>query len=1009
MNGKHVRKAALCVALAACLGSIAPMALAQDGAVVGRLVTESGQQLGGATVTVRNPQTGFARSATVNADGSYRIPLLPPGTYQMELAVAGAAPAQVGEVVVTLGNATTVNVPVGAISTLGTIEVRAPQVISMVDVTSTESAMNISRQDLARLPVDQDLKSVAMLAPGVIAGKSSLGSQGISFGGSSVAENSVYIDGLNVTDFYNRVGFSSAPFAFFQEFQVKTGGYSVEYGRTTGGVINAVTRSGTNEFHAGAEMTAEPSAWQSSPHDYYLADGDPYLISSHDGATNNKLNLWASGAIVKDRLFFFGMYEARDTRNFNTSNDGATFNNGNADNGFWGAKLNWMINDNHSLSLLGFSDKNENVADVYSYDYLTGTRGNQTNTIFTNTGGDNYALTYNGQFTDNFVMTAMIGENKRDYSNKSQFDVECNRVVSEAGIAPPGIPLGCTSNSAVESRLDKRNAGRLDFEWTLGDHLLRFGLDREENTSTYERVYPGPGAIYYNVYHVTPGATLSNGSPVPAGADAYVRARRYEIAGEFETINSAYYLEDNWSVTPNLLLNIGLRLEAFDNKDGEGRSYIKMDDMVAPRFGASWDIKGDGTMKLFGNVGRYFLPVANVINIKQAGGLLDERTYYVLDGWQTLEFNGSPYQVPVLGAQIGPVDTSQGDGTVGDLRSEVDRDMDPVYQDEAILGFQQSINEAWSYGVRGIYRKLHNAIDDMEISATGACGPDGYVGWVMANPGKNVTVWGDTNCDGDADGWVNVDTSKEGWAMYRQDGLDADGDPIMTYIGQRGWDEPKRDYKALELQLDRAWDGKWSMNASYTLAYGRGNAEGPVNSDTDFADTGRTENFDDPFVNLNGYGYLSNDRRHQFKIRGAYAITDNWLVGATLDARSGGPITGFGVGNPYDATAYHSYYVCVENCDSTFSGERVYAHSSRGGFGRMPWSYELGASVTWLKSFDETNLRVKFAVYNLTNQQKKLSVNQEYEGAIGSPNELFGYPESFQAPRYAQLVVTLDY
>src|SRR5699024_3125015 len=146
----------------------------------------------------------------------------------------------------------------------------------------------------------------AMLAPGVVSGKSSLGSQGISFGGSSVAENSVYIDGLNVTDFYNRVGFSSAPFAFFQEFQVKTGGYSVEYGRTTGGVINAVTRSGTNDFHAGAEMTVEPSAWQSSAKDYYLSNGDPYIIASRDGGTHNKLNVWGSGAIVKDRLFFFG-------------------------------------------------------------------------------------------------------------------------------------------------------------------------------------------------------------------------------------------------------------------------------------------------------------------------------------------------------------------------------------------------------------------------------------------------------------------------------------------------------------------------------------------------------------------------------------------------------------------------------------------------------------------------------------------------------------------------------
>ncbi|HBK46133.1 MAG TPA: TonB-dependent receptor, partial [Xanthomonadaceae bacterium] len=158
-----------------------------------------------------------------------------------------------------------------------------------------------------------------LLAPGVVSGKSSLGSQGISFGGSSVAENSVYIDGLNVTDFYNRVGFSSAPFAFFQEFQVKTGGYSVEFGRTTGGVINAVTRSGTNDFHAGVEMTAEPSAWGLGGRDYIGPDGELYYVSSRDGGTHNKLNVWGSGAIVKDRLFFFGMYEARDTHVFTPS------------------------------------------------------------------------------------------------------------------------------------------------------------------------------------------------------------------------------------------------------------------------------------------------------------------------------------------------------------------------------------------------------------------------------------------------------------------------------------------------------------------------------------------------------------------------------------------------------------------------------------------------------------------------------------------------------------------
>ncbi len=111
------------------------------------------------------------------------------------------------------------------------------------------------------------------------------------------------------------------------------------------------------------------------------------------------------------------------------------------------------------------------------------------------------------------------------------------------------------------------------------------------------------------------------------------------------------------------------------------------------------------------------------------------------DGWDIREQNGVQYAYPILGPQFGYYD-GQGNGTVGDLRAEVDHDLDPVYLDEFILGFQQILDGAWSWGVRGIYRRLNNAIDDMEISATGACGPDGYVGWVVANPGEVATVWG---------------------------------------------------------------------------------------------------------------------------------------------------------------------------------------------------------------------------------------------------------------------------
>ena len=75
----------------------------------------------------------------------------------------------------------------------------------------------------------------------------------------------------------------------------------------------------------------------------------------------------------------------------------------------------------------------------------------------------------------------------------------------------------------------------------------------------------------------------------------------------------------------------------------------------------------------------------------------------------------------------------------------------------------------------------------------------------------------------------------------------------------------------------------------------------------------------------------------------------------------------------------------------------------------MPFTYELGLSTTWAKQFGDANLRVKFAVYNVTNQQKKLSVDQTLEDDIGHHNETFLWPTSFQSPRYAQLVVSLNY
>jgi hypothetical protein len=994
MNKKRLMRAG--PALLALAAAAAVHAASGDGSLIGHLTAADNKAVSGAEVTARNPDTGFTRTVKADADGFYRFPYLPVGTYQVEAMQDGKSLGSLNDVTVNLGAATTADLELGG-ERLDVVQVVGSRIVTAVDVKSTEIATNVSREELERLPVERDLLSVALLAPGISKGHTFGTTSGISFGGSSVAENTIYINGLNVTDFYNRIGFSSVPYAFYKEFQVKTGGYSVEFGRTTGGVINAVTRSGTNEFEFGTEVLWEPSSLQASGSDHFDRSGDNYLISSYDEYDRQNVNVYASGPIVKDKLFFFAMYEARDYEKTNTNDTAGRINKGKADDAFWGAKLDWQISDRHLLELLAFSDENSTATRIYGFDYPSGATEGYQNTSFVDNGGMNWAATYTGYLTDSLSMKVLYGENERKSEQNSLNDLNCSRIIDQR----TGDDEGCTTSTSVAKRTDDREAARVDFEWDLGDHQLRFGLDHEKNTSDYFSHYPGD-RLRYEIFETEPGATLGNGATVPAGVTAYVRTRQQENEGVFETTNSAYYLEDNWSVTPDLVLNAGVRVEAFDNKNSEGDSYIKIDDMIAPRFGFSWDMRGDNRTKLFGNAGRYFLPVANVNNIKQAGGQLDERYYYAFEGYAPFEYNGESYQQPILGAQIGGVDNRFGDGVVGDLRGEVDKDMDPVYQDELILGFQSMIDDKWSWGVRGIYRKLHNAIEDMTVSSMGiVCdGEPVSAGSVMGNPGRPITLFTDTNCDGENDAYVTVDTARAGYALFDDDG---------NYVGEAGYSKPKRDYKAIEFMIDRAWDDKWSMNASYTLSFSKGNAEGPVNSDSNFDDTGRTEAFDDPWVNYGADGYLPNDRRHQFKLRGSYAVTSNWEVGATLGVTSGRPISAIGSGNPFDGGNYWSFFICTENCLSGVPSERVYELRGRGNEGRTPWLYDLGANVTYRHSFSAADLRLKLTIYNLLNQQHATQVDDRLEPDIGVHNEFYLLGDGYQTPRYATLTFNLDF
>lgn len=1024
---RPVHKTLLSIATAIALGVMSvPPVLAQSatGAVAGR--GNAGDQ-----ITVTNQATGLSRTVTVNDDGSYRLSQLPVGDYRMQAVRAGQALGAPIQVNVELGGTTTVDLgSEGGVTNLGAVQVVGARVVNRVDVYSTESATNVSREEIARLPVDQSLTSVALLAPGVIGGNSSFG--GISFGGSSVAENSVFINGLNVTDFYRRQSFSTAPFAFFREFQVKTGGYSVEFGRSTGGVINAVTRAGSNEFESGIEFTFEPDAWRARADDHYFEgrDASGALQTATFRASRNtqnfsKYNVWASGPIVRDRLFFFAMYEQRDDTSRFTNQVGDRFTDSRSDNGFWGTKLDWNITDDHLLELLAFSDDGDTLQSTTAYDFARGTRSGVPGVATLASGGKSGSLTYTGRFGENFVAKAMYGINRSSSFVRSPFDGPCAQVTIDASYRTAynalGLPApGCHPNlNSIVSQEDEREAARLDFEWTLGDHQLRFGLDRELMTTDRTTAYPGPGGIRYTVFgRTSANQVLDNGAALPPGVNAFVLGRRRFDGGVFETSANAYYIEDNWNVTPNLLLNLGVRVDGFDNKTASGSSFIKMDDLVSPRLGFSWNVRGDSSTKLFGNLGRYYLPVSNIINYTFAGGLTDERTFFALNGWRTdvNPVDGSGYPAPILGPQIGGVD-DQFNIDASDTRKTVDRDLDAVYQDEAILGFQQALGPAWSWGVNATYRRMPNAMEDIRINHT-PCGPVRPVGssalpsslFPVGNPGEPLTIWGDASIGCATAGWITIDTSRDGY---------------ITQGSNRvvGYSDPKRTYKSVELQLDRAWDGKWAFNASYLWSKSEGNLEGPVNSDTNFGDTGLVQHYDHP-ANNQDYGPLFNDRRHQVKLRGSYALNEQWSFGGTLNAQSGGPINRFGVTWPNDLRAAASFttegsgggtfWHCVApagqpNCNAVPLDQRVYVYAPRGSGGRLPWTYNLGASVTWTAPVEGLDLKARLSVYNLTNEQEVINVRQRYESNPGVVRPLYGTGTRWQSPRYMQLVVTWNF
>ncbi len=859
-----------------------------------------------------------------------------------------------------------------------------------------------------------------LLAPGVIGNnsyKDALGNPVPSFGGSASSENAYFINGYAVTNPLTSIGLTQLPFDAIDQQQVLTGGYGAEFGRSTGGVINIVTKRGTNEWHGGVYTIWEPTGTRAEQRNanyantgfYPRTDGTLYQYYKGNEFWRSTIGAYASGPLIKDKLFFYidaEMNRREGTGIASNPTAGAITSVSASTTGWnnyaykiprWVAKIDWNITDDHHLELTGISDKTEYTSKTYGFDYATQTHGEtQNGGVYTKDGGDLYIGKYTGYITDNLTVSALYGTQKVNHVQQPyNYDPNCPLITVANNADAPGLNYTtCQSTSTlvrVPGSNDKTNGWRLDLEYRLGRprHQVRCR---------------SPGSQVGHGYGIAGWIQLELQRPEQSeradrrrsrrgcterrrrtGYRGYYVNRNYQTAvAKVKTVQESQYLEDHWQLTDRWLIYAGLRNEQFKNYNGADQVYAKQRHQLAPRLGVSWDVFGDSTLKVYANAGRYHLAMPNNVAVRAASGSLGTSEYFTYTGID-----------PTTGAPTGlvsvPVDQSPGYtcggsnavsanlecGVAPDPRTVAAKGLKSHYQDEYIAGLDQAITPSLNWGLKLTWRQLRSAIDDTCTPALGgAC--------YLFNPGT-----GNTFLREQPDGSFAP-------VHYTKDDLD---------LG-----DLKRKYYAVDLYLEHPFADKWYGRIDYTWSRSYGNTEGQLASDLDTGNGGQTDvsvtqDWDLPQLMVGANGRLPNDRTHQIKAFGYYQFTDDLRFGANLNISSGRPKNCTSFYPTADAGLYNGafYYWCG------LPGQPGYERSPRGSHGSTPWTYIVNLNAAYTPSWLDKNLTFQIDVLNVFNKQTPTAYYPRYASSRSTVSPLYDRELNFTDPRTVRFTARYDF